>query len=852
MPELREQLQTILGDAYRVQRELGGGGMSRVFVARDMALERDVVVKVLSPELAATVSVDRFRREILLAANLQHPHIIGVLGAGELDGLPYFTMPYVDGDSLRARLQRVHRLTVGETVSVLRDVARALAYAHERGVVHRDIKPDNILLSGGAAAVTDFGVAKAVAAARGSRDRPERAEGVKDLHSVSQERYDGTITLVGTSLGTPEYMAPEQAAADPNIDGRADIYALGITAYEMLTGSSPFRGRSPQQLLAAQLTEAPPSIASHRTDVPRALALLIARCLEKDPANRPQTAAELVAALSDPSVVSGAFISAAMPTVEREAWQIDHTRPRRRWIGVGVATLAVLAVVAVLVFRDRGAVTDASVTAAGVTPPVAGPPAPSKNSIAVLPFVNIGRDSADSYLADGITAELTAALGRLSGVQVASPTSIAALKGRPSSLAELGKSLRVALLVEGTLQREGTRLRVTARLVNAEDGFMLWSDVREHALTDVFTVQDEIARALADALGTELAASAPSTPDSQHPASRALDLERGTTNAAAYDAYLRGRHFFQKRGDASLREAIRYFNEAIAKDPRYALAYAGLADSYSLLPTYGAAPHAETVALALRAADRAVTLDSTRAEVWGSRGSAMLAAWRWNEAERAFRRAVALNPDYAQTRQWLGEVLLLNGRIDEGTAELRRAVDLEPLSPIVGAVYAYSLGLAGRHGEAIARARAAMALDSTIFVPRLILGALHVYARQPADAVRELRAALDFDPSLPQVRGLLGYAQAMMGDREGANATLATLVARESLAGHAGAIALVHLGLGDTPLALTWLERAMVRRDNMYATGSLAEPVFDPLRGTPRFVALVRRLGLEPRLAARR
>jgi serine/threonine-protein kinase len=253
MPELREQLQDVLGAAYRVQRELGGGGMSRVFVARDTALERDVVVKVLSPELAATVSVDRFRREILLAATLQHPHIIGVLGAGELDGLPYFTMPYVDGESVRARLQREGRLTVGETVSILRDVARALAFAHERGIVHRDIKPDNILLSGGAAAVSDFGVAKALESARPSAFGPRPSAG------------SHTITLVGTSLGTPEYMAPEQAAADPSIDGRADVYSLGITAYEMLTGTSPFRGRSPQQLLAAQLTEAPPPRRSRRT-----------------------------------------------------------------------------------------------------------------------------------------------------------------------------------------------------------------------------------------------------------------------------------------------------------------------------------------------------------------------------------------------------------------------------------------------------------------------------------------------------------------------------------------------------------------------------------------------------------
>src|SRR4051812_15375882 len=272
-PELLKRLQNHLGAAYTVESEMGGGGMSRVFLATDEALNRRGVVKVFPKSLAATVSVDRFRREIMLAAKLQHPHIVPVLAAGELGDLPYFVMPFIEGGSLRPRIQR-GPLSVRETVGIMRDVARALAFAHRLGIVHRDIKPDNILLSAGSAVVTDFGVAKAIADSRNSNHIAAGA----------------TITAIGVSPGTPQYMAPEQAAADPSADHRADLYALGIVGYEMLAGVPPFHGRSPHDLLRAQLTETPPPLAARRYDVPVTLAQLIMQCLEKNPADRPKTA----------------------------------------------------------------------------------------------------------------------------------------------------------------------------------------------------------------------------------------------------------------------------------------------------------------------------------------------------------------------------------------------------------------------------------------------------------------------------------------------------------------------------------------------------------------------------------
>ncbi|HSQ28280.1 MAG TPA: serine/threonine-protein kinase, partial [Gemmatimonadaceae bacterium] len=385
MTVLRDELQRTLGSAYTLERELGGGGMSSVFVAQDNALGRRVVVKVLPYELAATVSVDRFKREIMLAAALQHPHIVPVLSAGETAPddheigirLPYFIMPFVEGESLRTRLAR-GPLSVREAVSIMKDVARALVYAHGRGIIHRDIKPDNILLSSGSATVTDFGVAKALSASR------ERTGTSGDPNG---------ITIVGTSIGTPAYMAPEQAAGDPATDHRADLYALGIVGYEMLVGTPPFHGRAPQQLLAAQLTELPPPINTRRYDVPEALASLIMRLLEKEPDKRPRSAADVARALEDPSVVSGTFLS---PPPRKN----KGLRPRRvLWALAGAGILASIAAGSAWFSNRRSSSAAVTATQAGATAPAVT----AAKSIAVMPLVNISRDTSDAYFAAGMT-----------------------------------------------------------------------------------------------------------------------------------------------------------------------------------------------------------------------------------------------------------------------------------------------------------------------------------------------------------------------------------------------------------------------------------------------------------------
>ena len=813
MSELRETLQTTLGDGYVVERELGGGGMSRVFVVLERALGRRVVVKVLSPELAATVSVERFKREIMMVAALQHPHIVGVLSAGEIDGLPYFTMPFVEGESLRARIERGGKLSVRESVSIMKDVARALAYAHERGVVHRDIKPDNVLLAAGSATVTDFGVAKAVATSKQSA-------------SMNPTSTSGTLTLIGTSLGTPAYMAPEQAAADPTTDHRADIYAFGIMSYEMLTGAAPFQSKTPQALLAAHLTETPRPLGDVNPEVPARLAALIARCLEKERENRPQTAREIVEALEDPAIVSGTYSSPSLPAAA------PVRGARRMWLGAAAALIVIAGAFAL----GRARATSTKATPATATQ--SGAPAAAAKSLVVLPLVSIGTDSTGAYLADGMTSELITALSRIPGLRVASRTASFGIKERASSAAEIGKALNVSMLLEGTVQRERNRLRVTARLVNTSDGFMLWSDMYEREVRDVFSVQDEISGAIAETLGERIASA-----DSG-------EKGHGTTNRQAYDLYLRGRYYFEQRSAASLRRALALFNDAVKQDSTYALAYAGIADVYAILPLYDRTSPDAVFPQALRAASRAVELDSTLAEGYASRASLLNASWRWAQAEQDFQRAVRLDSSYAQAYQWYGEHLLVRGRTREAVDALTRAATIDPASPVIAASLAMALSISGRNDDAIARARHAVDLDSSSTVARLMLGAVYTFAGRAKDAVPELEVALGLGPDAAPVEGMLGFAYAQSGERDRAQALARDLETRSD-GDAAAALAHIHLGLGDTAQALGDLERALAKHAAFFSAESMASPVFVSLRGSARFRAILEAAGLTELAQAR-
>ena len=774
--DLRDQLQATLGSAYKLEEELRGG-MSRVFTAVDLGLARRVVVKVLSPETAEGVSAERFAREIRIAAGLQQANIVPVLTTGAMNGHPYYTMPFVEGQSLRDQLNKDGRFSISETTSVMRDVARALAFAHQNGVVHRDIKPENVLLSHGAAVVTDFGIAKAISDARSE---------------LMSESLRGQLTLGGMTIGTPTYMAPEQARADENIDHRADIYSFGCLAYELLTGRPPFLAPTQHEVLAAQLSQIPAPLSGLRRECPSALADLIMKCLAKKPALRPQSAQEIIATLD------------ALSTPRRSSGIDRLAKPR--WIavsgGLGIAFLVIA-----LVTRDR----------AGDAP----------RSIAVLPLANVGGDSAQEYLADGMTDELATAIGKVPGVQVASRTLARRYRGqRDLDVREAGRALGATYVMQGSVRRVGDKLRVAAQLTNASDGVEVWSDSYDRGVNEVISVQDDITRGVAAALG--VGRRVPS------------HVDRGTTDAEAYDLYLRGQYLLGRRG-RGVKQSADYFEQAIARDSKFGRAHAGLALSLEFFPYFVETPPHVVYDRATRAARRALEIDSTLADAHTALGMAYMHAFEWAKAGPEFLKAVEVDLNDGASRLQYGRYLLYVGQTDSALAQMRQARAIDPFSPLYPGWIGNVLSMLGRHAEGLVEINRGLEIDSLNQVT-LLNGAM-VAMRIPDTARARVLARKIMN--VPPWNGFSIYVHARLGEPAAARRILAPMQMRNPRAWNAEtAIAYGALGLGDTALALTALERATDRGEIWPHFVSHTGPEFDSIRNSARFQALLRRVGL--------
>jgi serine/threonine-protein kinase len=783
-PDLRDRLQDRLGDAYVIERELGGGGMSRVFVATEKALGRRVVVKVLPAEMAGEGSIERFRREISIAARLQHAHVVPLLTAGEVDGLPYFIMPFVDGESLRVRLEGHGELPLSDAVRILREVASALAYAHAHDVVHRDMKPENVLLSGGAAMVTDFGVAKAVNAAATTGGHG--------------------LTSAGVALGTPAYMAPEQASADPMVDSRADVYSWGVLAYELITGRSPFAGRNPQAMLAAHIAEVPEHVTRRRATIPPALAALVMRCLEKRPADRPQSAEELVRVLDDIGA-SGGHTAAPAAVLQRSSM-----RPR---IVLAAAVLVAAGIVAWSALRHRSG----------------APAATAAPSLAVLPIENVGGDSTKEYLADGMTSELAGNLRQTPGLQVVGDLSTSRFKHSQLSPTQIAQQLGVGMLVTGKLQSQRASIRLQMQLIDAA-GTLLWSKQFDREMKDNFALQDEVAAAIAGEMRLVLT-----------PATSVVAHAGRTENAEAHDLFMRGQFEKNKLDAAGLKRAETYFKQALKLDPDYAQAHAGLAFAYDIQADVYAPSH-EYHTLALKEARLAVAADSLLAEGRVLLGFEMAAAnWDFEAGVAEMNRGLALNPSSADALFMAAGFSLLSGNTTRALSLTDSLIQVDPLSPLGPHARAEALLWAGRWQEALQQKLAAKKLDPTVTL----------FDVTDATALRELgrlnealAAYLDFRKiaDVPSFGLVTTYQR--MGRHDDAMREIRAMEEKSRTQWvDPNVIALSYAGIGDRDNAMKWLEKAFEMKTycvRLFMNWDM--PWLRNMQDDPRYVALRKRV----------
>jgi TolB-like protein/Tfp pilus assembly protein PilF/tRNA A-37 threonylcarbamoyl transferase component Bud32 len=789
--DLRKRLEATLGDSCTIESELGRGGMSRVFLATETGLGRRIVVKVLPPELAAEVSIERFRREIQVAARLNHPHIVPLLNATSEGGLLYYTMPFVEGESLRSLIDRDKQLPVDLAVQFAREASDALAFAHERGVIHRDIKPDNILLSDGHAVVTDFGIARAVSQSTGSH----------------------TLTSATVTVGTPAYMSPEQASAEPDLDGRTDIYSLSCVMYEMLVGEVPFKGPSQQGMLARKFSETAPRVKASRADIPDWLDEVVAKGLERDPADRFQTAREYNAALAAvPPRSTGAEVQPPAVTTKP-----DDRFPKR---GVIVAIALFLAAVAGYLILSSSGKTGS---------PEVAPAATGPQTIAVMPFTNLSADPDNAFFADGMTEEVINALSGIEGLRVAARSSVFALRNSNLDARTLGDTLGVGAVLEGSVRRSGSRLRVTTQLVNTSDGYQMWSEDFDRELRDVFDLQDEIARAIVSALSVRLVRTG----------ARVAALQRPTGDSEAYDLYLRGQFFLNHQGTPGIPEALEMFERALSKDSAFSRAYAGIASARTRLGILAIRDPDVEMPLARAAAIRALELDSTLAEAHSALAHLYFVVdWNHEAAERAFRKAIALDPDDAYTRILYGISLLDVTRFKEAEREFRVARELEPLLPHPNSLLGRYFVAIRQPDSAIKYLEEATKLGRGVDLGYQQLGHAYLQKGMKAEAIAAFREAASLSGARDSAH--LVYAYAVTGDRAEAEKVL-----RQILSAPAGRylspvdMAIAYAGLGRKDEAFQWLERG-VRERGPFMDNIRVMPGLESLRSDSRFARILR------------
>lgn len=827
---------------YKIISSIGIGGMGEVFLAEDTRLHRKAAIKVLPEDVALNHErLHRFEQEAIAASALNHPNILTIYEFGEESGVHFIATEFIEGETLRDRLKKEH-LSLKSVLDIAIQIASALQAAHVAGIIHRDIKPENVMIrSDGLVKILDFGIAK-LAQIRNENFQARNEEAETLMQTSSSSRQPATpypqLTSPGMIIGTANYMSPEQAKGR-EIDARSDVFSFGLVFYEMLAGRRAFDGENALDVIGAILHKEPIPLNQFTTELPPAVERITSKTLRKDPGERYQTMGELLTDMNDikqelefqdklertteplTETTKTKLITAPSEATPAQTASTEFITQgiRKHKLGIAFSLLVGLSLLAagLWFFLFRTPVNDTPI-----------------DSIAVLPFENRSGNPDSEYLTDGLAESLIYRLSQLPNLKVSPTSSAFRFKGKETDAQKIGSELGVKAIMTGHITQRGENLMISIELVDVRYNKLLWGERYERKISELLATQKEIAAEITHKLQLKLSGEG----------ERKL-TQNYTSNPEAYQFYLKGRFYWNKRTAENLKKAIEQFKAAADKDPNFALAYVGLADSYALLEQYTGTPPSETLPQAKAYAELALQIDGRLAEAHTSLGFINYNLWQWAEAEKEFRRAIELNPNYPTAHHWYYIYLRDTGRYDEALAEIKRAQELDPLSLVINASLSRAYLLKNDVNSFLEQTEKMIELYPNYAPNHSYLGLAYIKQERFTEAVAEARKAVELDRSSTSL-SFLGYTYAVSGKEYEANAVLKELkekYARREALGRE--VAAVYAGLGKKDQALGWLEK-----DFQIRSGDLASitwhPTFDSLRGDPRFTDLLRRMNLPP------
>jgi serine/threonine-protein kinase len=780
---------------YKIISKLGSGGMGEVFLAKDTRLDRTVALKVLPADLASDKErMRRFVQEAKTASALDHPNVAQIFEIGEADGIHFIAMQYIEGQTLDS-ISKGNQLESSQIIDIAIQAADALDAANAKGIIHRDIKAANIMINPrGQVKILDFGLAKF------------ETKNISQPESSKLDTASGTSP--GTIVGTVQYMSPEQALGKA-VDNRSDIYSLGVVLYQLATSRLPFAGETPSDTLNRIINSQPTAIARLNYNIDPELERIIRKCMEKDPERRFQSAKELEIDLKNlkRDSASGSEQSRVQPALK-------PVTKKTNLIYIGIAALALALIAGVIYYLQSQ-------------------PGSSIHSLAVLPFANLRSDPESEYLSEGITESITNSMSPIPNLRVLSRGMVTRFKGKEIDPQKVGRDLNVDALVQGSLIQQGDTLVVNAELVRVSDGSQLWGQQYNRKLSDILTVQQDISRQVSEQLRLKLTGEEKKKIQNTY-----------TENTEAYQLYLKGRYYWNRRTGAGLKKAVEYFQKAVELDPNYALAYAGLADCYGLFPRYDVSSPKESAPLAKKAAIQAIKIDPSLAEAHFSLGYTKgLYDWDWAEAEKDYKRGLELDPGYATGHQWYSELLIVVNRPEEGIKEAKKALELDPLSLQINSILSNAYYMTRDYDRAVDQARRTLELDQNYARGLLRLGKSLIQKARYEEAISTFQKAILVSEDSEYLSGL-AYTYAVSGKKNDAVQIVERLKKRsENRYVPPYNIALIYMGLEDKDLTFQYLEEAMSKKDSWLAQLP-TDPIWDPIRVDERYKDILRRMNL--------